>query len=171
MAKSIRFSFRILQMLALGTPLLIAAWAQSGQQPPASDKPDAKATEQQLPAGDKPDAKATENRAGDLQAGHDEAYVIGANDVLAINVWKEPEISRSVPVRSDGKISLPLVGEMQASGQTPRQLEEEIKKRLGAYYIWRMSRPREIWPSASWPRSMPRRRLAATFADGNRQRW
>jgi polysaccharide export outer membrane protein len=59
--------------------------------------------------------------------------VIGANDVLAINVWKEPEISRSVPVRSDGKISLPLVGELQAAGQTPRQLEQELTKRLQSY--------------------------------------
>ena len=56
--------------------------------------------------------------------------MIGANDVLAISVWKEPDVSRSVPVRSDGKISLPLVGEMQAGGQTPRQLEQEIAKRL-----------------------------------------
>jgi polysaccharide export outer membrane protein len=63
----------------------------------------------------------------------DDAYVIGANDVLAVNVWKEPDISRSVPVRSDGKISLPLVGELQAGGQTPRQLEVEITKRLQNY--------------------------------------
>src|SRR5208282_1615111 len=53
--------------------------------------------------------------------------------VLAVNVWKEPDISRSVPVRSDGKISLPLVGELQASGQTPQQLEQEITKRLQNY--------------------------------------
>jgi polysaccharide export outer membrane protein len=59
--------------------------------------------------------------------------VIGANDVLLVNVWKEPDISHSVPVRSDGKISLPLVGELQAGGQTPRQLEQEITKRLQSY--------------------------------------
>jgi polysaccharide export outer membrane protein len=63
----------------------------------------------------------------------DDAYVIGANDVLAINVWKEPDVTRSVPVRSDGKISLPLAGELQAAGQTPRQLEQEITKRLQSY--------------------------------------
>jgi polysaccharide export outer membrane protein len=63
----------------------------------------------------------------------DENFVIGADDVLAINVWKEPDISRSVPVRSDGKISLPLIGEVQASGQTPRQLEQEIAGRLKNY--------------------------------------
>jgi polysaccharide export outer membrane protein len=63
----------------------------------------------------------------------DDSFQIGADDVLAINVWKEPEISRSVPVRSDGKVSLPLVGEVQASGQTPKQLEAEISKKLAGY--------------------------------------
>jgi polysaccharide export outer membrane protein len=66
-------------------------------------------------------------------AASDDTYVIGADDVLAINVWKEPEISRAVPVRSDGKISLPLIGELQAAGQTPRQLEQGIAKGLQSY--------------------------------------
>jgi polysaccharide biosynthesis/export protein len=64
---------------------------------------------------------------------HDDSFKIGPDDVLAINVWKEPDISHSVPVRSDGKISLPLVGEVQASGQTPKQLETEIAKKLTNY--------------------------------------
>jgi len=64
---------------------------------------------------------------------HDEGFVIGPDDVLAVNVWKEPEISRAVPVRSDGKISLPLAGEVQASGQTPRQLEIAITRKLETY--------------------------------------
>ena len=55
------------------------------------------------------------------------------DDVLAVNVWKETEVSRSVPVRSDGKISLPLVGEVQAAGETPHQLELAIAKRLQSY--------------------------------------
>ena len=63
----------------------------------------------------------------------DPSFVIGTDDLLAVNVWKEPDISRSVPVRSDGKISLPLVGEVQASGQTPRQLEKEISAKLANY--------------------------------------
>lgn len=63
----------------------------------------------------------------------DDSYVIGTNDALAINVWKEPDVTRSVSVRSDGKISLPLAGELQAAGQTPRQLEQEITKRLQSY--------------------------------------
>jgi len=63
----------------------------------------------------------------------DDAFVIGADDVLAVNVWKEPEISRSIPVRSDGKISLPLVGEVQAAGRTPLKLEQDIATRLRNY--------------------------------------
>lgn len=62
-----------------------------------------------------------------------ESFVIGTGDVLAINVWKETEISRVVPVRSDGRISLPLVGELQASGQTPKQLETQITAKLKDY--------------------------------------
>jgi len=64
---------------------------------------------------------------------HDDSFVIGNDDVLAINVWKEPDISRSIPVRSDGRISLPLVGEVQAAGQTPARLESEIATRLKGY--------------------------------------
>lgn len=64
---------------------------------------------------------------------HDDSFVIGDDDVLAINVWKEPDISRSIPVRSDGKISLPLVGEVQAAGRTPLKLEQEIASRLKNY--------------------------------------
>jgi polysaccharide biosynthesis/export protein len=61
---------------------------------------------------------------------HDENFIIGNDDVLAISVWKEPELTKAVPVRSDGKISLPLVGEMQAAGRSPRQLELDITAKL-----------------------------------------
>lgn len=84
------------------------------------------------PAGTTKPAAADASQSGGVQP-HDNTFIIGPDDILAINVWKEPEISRSVPVRSDGKISLPLAGEVQASGQTPRQLEEEIAKKLQSY--------------------------------------
>lgn len=64
---------------------------------------------------------------------HDSTYIIGDDDVLAINVWNEKDLSRAIPVRSDGKISLPLVGEMQAAGRTPLQLEGEIAEKLKSY--------------------------------------
>ena len=64
---------------------------------------------------------------------HDDTYIIGTDDVLSINVWKEPEVSRTVPVRSDGRISVPLAGEVQASGLTPRQLEKELAGKLRSF--------------------------------------
>jgi polysaccharide export outer membrane protein len=64
---------------------------------------------------------------------HNDAFVIGNDDVLAIIVWKEPEVSRSVPVRSDGRISLPLVGEVEAAGRTPLKLEQDIASKLKNY--------------------------------------
>ncbi|MGE5206148.1 MAG: polysaccharide biosynthesis/export family protein [Chlamydiota bacterium] len=62
-------------------------------------------------------------------------YVIGPDDVLAVNVWKENEISREVPVRPDGKVSLPLIGDVQASGLTSAQLQQSIRTRLSVYLV------------------------------------
>jgi polysaccharide export outer membrane protein len=59
-----------------------------------------------------------------------ESYVIGPEDVLYIHVWKEEALSRSVPVRMDGKISLPLVDDIQAAGYTARQLKEVLTNKL-----------------------------------------
>ncbi len=82
----------------------------------------------QAPAPQGPEA------AGDpLHKAHDSTFIIGNDDVLAVSVWKEAELSRSVPVRSDGKISLPLIGELQASGRTPLQLENDISAKLKNY--------------------------------------
>jgi polysaccharide biosynthesis/export protein len=66
-------------------------------------------------------------------AADSETYVIGPEDVLDIFVWKETELSRKVPVRMDGKISLPLVGEIQASGLTPMQLKQILIQKLQEY--------------------------------------
>jgi len=60
----------------------------------------------------------------------DDAFIIGVDDVLSISVWKEPEISKIVSVRPDRLISLPLIGEVLAAGQTPRQVETEIAAKL-----------------------------------------
>jgi polysaccharide biosynthesis/export protein len=75
-------------------------------------------------------AKAT---APDPKAASAEEYTIGADDLLAVNVWREPEISRNVLVRPDGKISLPLVGDLRAGGRTPVQLQDDIKGQLLNY--------------------------------------
>ncbi|PYX77580.1 MAG: sugar transporter, partial [Acidobacteria bacterium] len=61
------------------------------------------------------------------------SYVIGPEDMLAINVWKEVVVSRTVQVRPDGKVSLPLVGEIQAAGLQPLQLQKQIAEKLQSY--------------------------------------
>jgi polysaccharide export outer membrane protein len=58
-------------------------------------------------------------------------YRIAAEDVLEVGVWKEPELSRTVLVRPDGNISLPLAGELRAEGRTARELEREIAGLIG----------------------------------------
>jgi polysaccharide biosynthesis/export protein len=60
-------------------------------------------------------------------------YIIGPQDVLDVDVWKEPELTRSIPVRPDGKISLPLLNDVQAAGLTPTKLADEITTGLKKY--------------------------------------
>jgi polysaccharide export outer membrane protein len=69
---------------------------------------------------------ATAQAAPKKPATDDPNYVIGPQDVLDISVWKEPELTRAVPVRPDGKISMPLLNDVQAAGRTPLQLAADI---------------------------------------------
>jgi polysaccharide biosynthesis/export protein len=61
-------------------------------------------------------------------------YVIGAEDSVEVQVWKNPDLSRTVTVRPDGKISLPLIGDVPAAGQTAAQLTEAVTEKLKTYY-------------------------------------
>ena len=109
---------KTLRVFSLAAAMLCLLWALplAAQQsaPPAA------------PAPAQPEQKPPAQKA-------DDSYVIGPADLLSINVWKETEISRSIPVRSDGRISLPLIGEVQAAGRTPRQLQEELAKKLTSF--------------------------------------
>src|SRR6185503_7694083 len=60
-------------------------------------------------------------------------YVIGAQDVLSIKVWREQDFTGLYTVRPDGKITLPLIGDVQASGLTPERLGEQLKQGLTNY--------------------------------------
>jgi polysaccharide export outer membrane protein len=60
-------------------------------------------------------------------------YVIGPDDTLHIAVWKEADLSATLPVRPDGKISLPLLNDVQAAGLTPQQLAESVTEKLKKY--------------------------------------
>jgi polysaccharide biosynthesis/export protein len=105
-------------LLAMVAVLGVSAGAANGQA--AAPNKEAKAVE-------KPDSAAA---AQAKAANEDPSYVIGTEDVLTINVWKETDISRSVPVRPDGKISLPLLNDVQAAGLTPQQLANSIRDGL-----------------------------------------
>ena len=60
-------------------------------------------------------------------------YRIGVDDIITISVWHEPDLSRNVPVRPDGKISLPLIGDVQAAGKTAMGLQAELKTDLAKF--------------------------------------
>ena len=73
------------------------------------------------------------NQSVPTPATTDPDYVIGPEDMLHISVWKEPDLSGAVPVRPDGKISLPLLGDVQAAGDKPMQLSNVLAEQLKQY--------------------------------------
>ncbi len=78
-------------------------------------------------------AQETSRYGGRERSQSTSEYRISPEDVLQISVWKNDMLSRTLPVRSDGMISLPLVNEVQASGLTPMQLRDTLKSRLGEF--------------------------------------
>jgi len=101
--------------MKLSGTLVLAAWTMvSASALQAAQTPDAAKT----------DAAAKPTAAQAVAAV--EEYKIGAQDVLRIDVWKEAELTRNVPVRPDGKISLPLLNDVQAAGLTPTELAKVI---------------------------------------------
>jgi polysaccharide export outer membrane protein len=95
------------------------------------------ARQEQLADASKPKPSASNGNgataAAPVAAPTDPDYKIGPQDVLRIDVWKEPEISRAAPVRPDGRISLPLLNDVQAAGLTPTQLAGVISEGLKKY--------------------------------------
>jgi|SRR5580700_405783 polysaccharide export outer membrane protein len=78
-------------------------------------------------------AAASEARTEAAASAVPSDYVIGADDTLHITVWKEPDMSVTLPVRPDGKISIPLLNDVQAAGMTPMQLGASITEKLKKY--------------------------------------
>lgn len=83
------------------------------------------------PAQPAHDPASVQSAGGAAQVAPD--YVIGPDDVLHIAVWKEADLTATLPVRPDGKISLPLLDDVQASGLTPKQLSDSITEKLKKY--------------------------------------
>jgi polysaccharide export outer membrane protein len=117
------FSF----LLATG---LAVAGVQAGNGPLTHQEKteEGKAAKNQAPSP--PSAKSPTPAPGTQS---EAAYRIGPQDMLQIDVWKEPEITRLVPVRPDGKISLPLLNDVQAAGLTPMELANVISEGLKKY--------------------------------------
>jgi polysaccharide export outer membrane protein len=92
---------------------------------------DAPAQHAASPASDTTAANKTTPAASTSPAGP--TYVIGPEDVLHIAVWKEADLTATLPVRPDGKISLPLLDDVQAAGLTPKQLAESVTEKLKKY--------------------------------------
>lgn len=104
-----------LAIMLLGAALATGAWAQAKARPSDEAKPT-------------PDKAQAEPAS---VAGPD--YVIGADDMLHISVWKEPDLTETLPVRPDGKISMPLLNDVVAAGLTPSQLADSITVKLKKY--------------------------------------
>ncbi|HET6488170.1 MAG TPA: polysaccharide biosynthesis/export family protein [Syntrophales bacterium] len=94
--------------------------------PAAPAKPD-------KPAAAKPQDTLKQIQSKAAVAADSDSYIIGPEDVLYIYVWKEENLSRSVPVRMDGMISIPLVDDVKAAGMTPLQLKEYLLAKLREY--------------------------------------
>src|SRR5215472_9747349 len=116
---------RIAVAVTLGTLLLGSGALACGQNPPEQEKKEEvkNAKSQVAPSAASAAANATD----------DPTYKIGAQDVLRIDVWREDQLTRTVPVRPDGKITLPLLNDVQAVGLTPMELAEVISEGLKKY--------------------------------------
>jgi polysaccharide export outer membrane protein len=82
------------------------------------------------PEDTKKEDKSLEKHGIAQQATVDDTYIIGPSDVLEIQVWKEPDFSRVVPVRADGMITLPLLNDVRAAGFTPLQLKKDLEEKI-----------------------------------------
>jgi len=78
-----------------------------------------------------PASKGTESMP--LSQANNATYIIGGDDMLAIHVWKEPDLTTTLPVRADGMISMPLLNDVKAAGLTPMQLAADITDKLKKY--------------------------------------
>jgi len=110
----------------LGTCLLMGAWlalAMGGQE---AQKPI-------VPEGTTPKSASPGAETSSPVKPNDAEYRIGAQDVVRIDVWKEDQLTRTVPVRPDGKVTLPLMNDIQAEGLTPMQLASAISEGLKKY--------------------------------------
>ncbi len=90
-------------------------------------------TQQAATSPDPAQGAATPGTVPPPAAGAGDSYVIGPSDVITVTVWQDPKLSGSLLVRLDGKISIPLLGDLMAAGKTPLELSDEITTKLKKY--------------------------------------
>jgi polysaccharide biosynthesis/export protein len=120
-----RFSRAVLACVLFSAAAITGARAQQKAPQPT---PPASTPTVPAPGAARPGAQPADPAAA---AGPD--YVVGPGDVLQVFVWRNPELTTTVPVRPDGKISTPLVEDMVAVGKTPAQLARDVETRLAEY--------------------------------------
>ncbi len=116
----------VIAFLLPASPLVPGASAQEDSSTPAASTPETSTPATSTPAVDvaKAQPASPDTPPQRVAPPKPDSFVIGAEDVLSINVWKEQELSKQVPVRPDGMISLPLLGDVKAAGLTPLQLQD-----------------------------------------------
>jgi polysaccharide export outer membrane protein len=117
-----RITRRISILMILAGCVIAGSASASNQSPTTQDKKE-----------DTKDAKSQATPSAAQAAAEDPTYKIGAQDVLRIDVWREEQLTRTVPVRPDGKITLPLLNDVQAVGLTPMELAGVIREELKKY--------------------------------------
>jgi polysaccharide export outer membrane protein len=121
---------KLITLILAGLALGVVAPAYC-QDPPAQNKQD---TEKKPDTEKREEAKDTKATTSPAPAGaEDPSYKIGAQDLLRVDVWREDQLTRTVPVRPDGKITLPLLNDVQAAGLTPMELAAVIREELKKY--------------------------------------
>jgi polysaccharide biosynthesis/export protein len=115
-------AYRLILIMILGLSCQLAAFAQNALP---------KEAEASKPG---PEPSTTDARTSKMPAASPE-YRVGESDMLQISVWKEPDLSKTVSVRPDGMISLPLIGEVKVIGMTSAEIQDDVASRLKAYLL------------------------------------
>jgi polysaccharide biosynthesis/export protein len=117
--------------LAVTTAIVLAGCVTTaGQTQPAAPKPNESKTSSPAAPGTAAPEKTPESSAAAVDPNK---YLIGPEDLIFVRVWREPDFTLPASVRPDGKITMPLIGDVQAANQTPAQLTKSITELLGKY--------------------------------------
>ncbi len=127
-----RFAFPVMIITILGLAHALPARAQGSTWDSSSRKGKPKSS---APMMAKEVAPIPAAPASAVPIVNPDEYIVGESDMLHISVWKEPELSQTVMVRPDGKVALPLIGEVKLSGMTPTQVQTMLSSRLKAYIV------------------------------------